>query len=130
VTTLLLDTHVIHWMSSEPEHLSEPAAKAIREASGLAVAAISWWELAYLAKRERIAIALPIPRWLERMADCVTTIGITPAIAATAAELPRSFPGDPADRLIYATAIETGFTLTTRDARMRAHSHLRSPAIW
>jgi PIN domain nuclease of toxin-antitoxin system len=40
----------------------------------------------------------------------------------------RPFPGDPADRLIYATAVEHGVKLVTKDQRLRMHN--RSVAVW
>jgi PIN domain nuclease of toxin-antitoxin system len=60
----------------------------------------------------------------------VRTIPVTPAIANTAVSLPSSFPGDPADRLIYATAIENGWQLITKDQRLREHRHPRRVALW
>lgn len=47
-------------------------------------------------------LTIPVRSWLEQLAAEVNTIELTPAIADTAAALPSSFPGDPADRLIYA----------------------------
>jgi len=128
VTAVVLDTHVIHWWSAEPERLSKPAVRTISEATQLAVAAVSWFELAWLAKHERIEVTIPTRSWLDRLAAEVLTISITPAIADTAASLPSSFPGDPADRLIYATAIEHGYRLVTKDRRM--HATQLSVAIW
>jgi PIN domain nuclease of toxin-antitoxin system len=55
---------------------------------------------------------------------------LTPAIAETAVSLPSSFPGDPADRLIYATAIEHGLRLVTKDRNLRRHRHPRPIAVW
>jgi PIN domain nuclease of toxin-antitoxin system len=130
VTAVVLDTHVIHWWSAEPERLSKPAAKTINEATELAVSAVSWFELAWLAKHERIEVTIPIRSWLDRLAAEVLTIGITPAIADTAVSLPSSFPGDPADRLIYASAIEHGSRLVTKDRRMRATQLGHSVAVW
>ena len=46
------------------------------------------------------------------------------------AALPSSFPGDPADRLIYATAIEHGLKLVTKDQKIRDHDGPRSLVIW
>jgi len=128
--TLLLDTHVVHWWSAEPERLSAVAATAITEADELAVAGISWYELAWLAAHERITLAVPVPTWLGALAAEVRTVGITPALAHTASSLASSFPGDPADRLIYATAVEHGWRLVTKDQRLRDHTHPRQVTLW
>jgi PIN domain nuclease of toxin-antitoxin system len=128
--TLLLDSHVIHWWSAEPERISRTAGAAIESADELAAADISWFELAWLARHERIVVTVPIPAWLGGLAAKVRTIPITPAIAATAVGLPAAFPGDPADRLIYATAVENGWRLITKDERLRRYKHPRSVALW
>ncbi len=128
--TVLLDTHVVHWWSAEPERVSTAAAQAISAADELAVADITWFELAWLARNERILLTLPIAAWLQRLAADVRTIPVTPAIAATAANLPSTFPGDPADRLIYATAVEHGWSLVTKDERLRSHRHPRQITVW
>jgi PIN domain nuclease of toxin-antitoxin system len=130
VTTVVLDSHVLHWWSAEPTKLSSTATAAVEAADELAVAAISWFELAWLADRERITVAVPIRSWLEQLSADVRTVGTTPAIAATAVSLPSSFPGDPADRLIYATAIEHGWRLITKDRRLRDHRHPRPFTVW
>ncbi len=57
-------------------------------------------------------------------------MGITPAIAGTAVALPSSFHGDPADRLVYATAVEMGSQLVTKDDRLRKHRHPRPITVW
>jgi PIN domain nuclease of toxin-antitoxin system len=130
VSTILLDTHALHWWSAEPNRLSKTAANAVEEVDELAVAAVSWFELAWMARNERITVTVPIRTWLERLSAEVRTIGIGPGIADTAVSLPSSFPGDPADRLIYATAIEHGWRVVTKDRRMREHRHTRVVAIW
>jgi PIN domain nuclease of toxin-antitoxin system len=130
MTTVLLDTHVVQWWTAEPDRLSRRAVKAIEAADEVAVAAISWFELAWLAERERIAVAVPIRSWLERIAVTVRSVGITPSIASAAAALGEGFPGDPADRLIYATAVEHGWQLVTKDAALRRHRHPRELTVW
>lgn len=130
MTTLLLDSHVLHWWSAEPGKLSRAATKEVEAADELAVASISWFELAWLAEHERIVVAVPVRSWLEQLASEVRTIGTTPAVASTAVALPSSFPGDPADRLIYATAVEYGWRLVTKDRRLRDHRHPRRVAVW
>lgn len=127
---MLLDSHVLHWWSAEAARVSRAASKAIEAADELAVADISWWELAWLARHERITLTVPITAWLEQLAAQVRSIPLTPAIATTAVTLPTSFPGDPADRLIYATAVEHGWPLITKDERLLEHRHPRKVAVW
>lgn len=128
--TVLLDTHVLQWWSAEPDRLSPAASAAIGGADQLAVAAITWFELAWLARRERIVVTVPVRSWLDDLAADVRTVGITPAIADAAVALPSSFPGDPADRVIYATAVEHGWRLVTKDRRLRGHRHPRPVTLW
>jgi PIN domain nuclease of toxin-antitoxin system len=130
MSSVLLDTHVVHWWSSEPERVSKPARQALGAADELLIAAISWYELAWLARHGRIVINIPVRSWLESLGAHVRTIGPTPAIADTASGLPTSFPGDPADRLIYATAIEHGAKLVTKDRLIREHDKPRSLVVW
>ena len=130
MTTVLLDTHVIYWWSADSRRLSEAASRALQQADELAVAAITWYELAWLAEHERIQPTMPVLAWLQQLAEHVRTVGITPSVAATAVSLPSSFPGDPADRLIYATAIEHGWRLVTKDERLRNHRHPRPVTLW
>jgi PIN domain nuclease of toxin-antitoxin system len=125
-----MDSHVLHWWASEPERLSPAATEALTAADELAVASISWFELAWLARHERIVVSVPILAWLDQLAAQVRTAGTTPAVAATAVSLPASFPGDPADRLIYATAIEFGWPLITKDERLRRHRYPRRITVW
>jgi len=130
VTTVLLDTHVVHWWSAEPGRLSKTASDAIESADVLAVAAISWFELAWLAANGRVVITVPLRSWLDRLSEHVVTLPIDPAIAAAAVALPNTFPGDPADRLIYATAIVRGLRLVTKDGRLREHPSPGPVTVW
>jgi PIN domain nuclease of toxin-antitoxin system len=130
VSTVLLDTHVVHWWSTEPERVSAPASRAISEADELAVADVSWFELAWLARHGRIAVSTPIGSWLRGLAARLRTVPITPAVAEAAVDLPASFPGDPVDRLIYATAVENGWRLITKDRKLRGHRHPHPITLW
>jgi len=130
VAAVLLDTHVVHWWSAEPKRVSATAREAIETADELAVAAVTWYELAWLARHERITVTVPIRSWLEGLASQIRTIPIAPAIADTAVSLPSTFPGDPADRMIYATAIEHGLKLVTKDQKIRNHDRPRSATVW
>ena len=130
MTTVLLDSHVLHWWSAEPERVSDAATAAIEGADELTVSTITWFELAWLARHERIVLDIPERSWLEGLAADVRSIAITPAIADIAVSLPTSFPGDPADRLIFAMAIEHGWRIVTKDVRMRRHRAPRPMTIW
>lgn len=130
MSALLLDTHAVHWWSAEPSRLSRTAQRALDAAEEMLVAAITWHELAWLARHERIVLDIPIRSWLEELSANVRTVGLTPAIADTAVSLPSSFPRDPADRLIYASAIERGAKLVTKDKAIAEHDAPRSLVLW
>ena len=127
---VLLDTHVAHWWSAEPDLISRPARRSLEAAEELLISAASWYELAWLAERQRIVIDVPVRTWLEDLSGQMRTVGVTPAIADTAVGLPASFPRDPTDRLIYATAIEHGVKLLTKDRAITEHDKPRSLVVW
>ena len=127
---MLLDTHAVHWASAEPERLSAAAARAVGEADQLAVASVTWYELAWLALNGRIVPQRPVGSWLDDLARSLITVALTPAIAVTACSLPGSFSGDPADRQIYATAANLGWTLVSKDRRLRDYAGDDVDVVW
>lgn len=130
MTTLLLDTHVVHWLADDPGRLSPAAERAIDAADELAVASPTWYELAWLAHDNRILLPIPVRTWLEELARGLRTLPLGPGIAARAAELPPSFPRDPVDRIIYATAQELGLRLVSADHRLRRADGRHRRVIW
>jgi PIN domain nuclease of toxin-antitoxin system len=118
----LLDTHVLLWMASDDKRLSKRAHEAIRKAredSGIAVAAITLWEIAWLAHHQRIVVVGSVESFVRETVARVILRPVTPEIAALAVRLPEEFPKDPADRLIAATAMVEGMRLVTADTRIR-----------
>jgi PIN domain nuclease of toxin-antitoxin system len=119
---ILLDTHVVVWLAFEPDKLSKRAKEAIRAArleGGLAIAAISLLELAWLAEKGRIETPLGTESFVRLCASKMTVLPITPEIAARAVSFPNSYPKDPQDRLIGATAVIEGMELITHDKSIK-----------
>lgn len=130
---ILLDTHVLIWLTVEPRRLSRSAAAAIRRArpaDGLAIASITLWELAFLFGRGRLRTHGTIEASLRRLIDvtAVSVKEITPEVAALSMQFGDDFPSDPADRLIAATARAEGIALVTADERIRASQLVKT--VW
>lgn len=126
----VLDTHVWLWWITGDPRLSTTSRHAIEAESELAVATMSVWEVATLQRQRRLELVPDLKTWIARAlgGSRIEPLALTPEIAATAGTLPDEFPGDPADRIVYATAVTTGAHLVTKDRRLRAHDPART--IW
>ncbi|MFZ0606195.1 MAG: type II toxin-antitoxin system VapC family toxin [Xanthobacteraceae bacterium] len=115
MSDLLLDTCALLWLADGAE-LAADAHKAIADGN-LNVSPISVWEIANLVRKKRIVLAMPVVRWirqvLEKTEAAISDLSIE--VLAGSCELPGSPPGDPADRIIIATAREASLVLMTRD---------------
>ena len=135
--SLLLDTHVLIWLAEGLPELSKPARQHIDKAAatdGVAVSAISFWEIAMLHAKGRLSLSRPIRDWHAMVAAVrgLAEVAVSSEIAIEAGSLPGPFHGDPADRLIVATARTRGWPLMTRDARILAYGeagHARVAAV-
>ena len=117
---LLLDTHVWLWLMEGHSRLAPAVRETIQENvpdRRLHVAAISVWELAMLEAKGRIAFDVECGVWVRRAlaAPGFVMIPLLPEISIASTRLPGEFHGDPADRLIVATARQCGCTLVTAD---------------
>jgi PIN domain nuclease of toxin-antitoxin system len=119
---LVLDTHAWIWWADDPARLSPAARDAIAAADPIGVPAISCWEVAMLAQAGRVGFDRDVATWIRQALaqPGVVALPLSPKVAVDAALLSAAgFPGDPADRLIYAAARDEGVLLVTRDERIR-----------
>ena len=119
---IVLDTHAWLWWTSDPSRLSGTARAAIDRSDGVGVCTISCWELAMLVNRRRIALDRDVRAWIRHALapDAVEPLVLTADIAVAAALVDADFGGDPADRIIYATARTVRAPLVTKDERLRS----------
>jgi PIN domain nuclease of toxin-antitoxin system len=128
---ILLDTHVLIWLANEPAKLSRRASEAIQassESGGLAISAITLWELAWLATHGRLDITGTVEAFVERISSRTAVRPITVKVAVLANQLPAEYSADPCDRLIGATALAESVALVTKDAKIRASKQVKT--IW
>ncbi len=126
---ILLDTHVLIWSLSDFENLSDQIKKIIdiaKNENRLLISSISLWEIAMLKSKKRINIYKPIKEFLKAIVeiDGIRIVDISPDIAADSTLLLDDFHGDPADRIIAATAINNGAILLTRDRAILSWAEL------
>ena len=128
---ILLDTHVLIWLASDPSKLSKKAAAAIRSSikqGGIAISAITLWELAWLATHGGLSFGGTVEDFVEKISSRTAIRPITVKVAVLANQLPTNYSGDPCDRLIGATALAEGLPLVTKDRNIRGCRQLQT--IW
>jgi PIN domain nuclease of toxin-antitoxin system len=126
---IVLDTHAFLWWVGEPKRLGSSAFRALAKEDRVGVAAVSCYEVAAAVSKGRISLDRGVLEWLEEALALprVELLPLTPAIAVKATQL-GAFHGDPADRLIVATAVLESATLVTKDAKIRAYPAVTT--IW
>lgn len=120
---ILLDTHIWIWtMFGEPFFKSSflSALDLSREREGILISAITIWEIGMLVEKNRLALEMDCLDWVEQalMRPGVKLVPISPKIAIESVRLPGEIHGDPADRLLIATAHHENAVLVTCDQKI------------
>ena len=117
---MLLDTHALVWLRTDDRQMGREALGAADRAwsaGEAAVSAITFWELGMLVERGRVSLPSDVRTWRRlNLRQGLTEIPVDGEIGARAAVL-SGLPGDPADRIIVATAMD-GHQLLTADRRI------------
>src|SRR5689334_16981491 len=130
--TVLLDTHVWLWWLLGSEKISQKECNELDRLAlhgALGLAAVSLWEAQMLHAKGRLNLDRSFDIWIREAAAAevirLFPLDIEVVIAVNA--LPRSFHGDPADRLIVATARAHDLPLATHDTAIRRS---RAATVW
>lgn len=130
---IVLDTHAWVWWVSDPKRLSARAREAVDQAAKegeLYLSSISVWEVALLAERGRLRLAMDVSEWIGycEALPFLRFVPVNNRIALLSVRLPGPLHADPADRIIIATALTLGATLVSKDERILSYPHVDS--LW
>ena len=129
---ILVDTHVVVWLAFDQDQISRKARTAIddarKNADGLAISDITLLELATLASKGRIRLDISLESFLQEVESRFVVLPISGRACARAMGLPATYPKDPADRIIGATALVEGLSLLTADREIRRSRTVQT--IW
>lgn len=129
---ILVDTHVVVWLAFDQDKISKKAKIAIDEArknaEGLAISDITLLELATLVSKGRIFLNISLESFLQEVESRFVVLPISGRACARAMALPATYPNDPADRIIGATALVEGLSLLTADREIRRSKAVQT--IW
>jgi PIN domain nuclease of toxin-antitoxin system len=120
---VVLDTHIWLWVMLGSPALSRSFRKGLEHSQkhhSVLISIISIWEIGMLAERKRIQLDMDPLDWVFQALDFpgIRLIQISPKIAIQSTRLPGAIHGDPADRLLVATAHEENAVLVTCDEKL------------
>jgi PIN domain nuclease of toxin-antitoxin system len=130
---IVLDTHALVWWATGSDRLSARASRAIGASlrkGPVAASAISILEISTAVRRGRLVLSRPVEDWLSDL-RALPELRFEPVgfdVAARAGAWGDAMPGDPADRLIAATAFVLGARLVTADERLAKAKVVRT--LW
>lgn len=124
---LLLDTHVLIWQLEDSSRISDAVYAEMQKSANedqLLVSAITPWEIALLTAKGRLKLKREVDEWLEAALGLpgIHLEALSPSIAVASSRLPGQIHGDPADRILVATARHTDATLVTADRELLGYA--------
>lgn len=124
---ILLDTQVLVWFAQEDRRLEDRAKLLIEQEAAVdesMISPISFWEVAMLVDKGKLPLGHRPLDWMEAILDGVgfRIEPLSPIIAVDAGSLPGDIHGDPADRMIVATARHLSCPLLTTDHEIFAYA--------
>jgi len=130
---IVIDTHVLVWWLTQPERLSPAARLALAQVNATdpaVLSAISILEITTAVRRGRMDLSVPIGDWLALLHQLpeLRIKSVCSKIAARAGGYGDDMHGDPADRLVAATAEVLGARLVSADEKLRLHPAVQ--ALW
>ena len=126
---ILLDTHILIWLDQGSERLGVKARRTLEKAlpaDELGIASITFWEIAMLLDKGRVLFQGDLNEWRVELINAGFNEQVLDPNVALQAGFLKGFHGDPADRLIAATALHTGSRLMTADKRLLDYRKLRT----
>lgn len=120
--SVLLDTHVLLWWLAGGDRLSRAASAAIDRTDAVLLSTLTFWEAATLRRLGRVELDRELGVWVQDVLrqPRVAVAPLSAEAAAWAGNLGPTFPGDPIDRLLYATSRDLRVPLVTKDDGLRA----------
>lgn len=122
---ILLDTHVWIWLAQGNSILSPAARKSFdraKENDHLFISPISVWEISMLVERKKIILEMDIMDWIHQWIELpgIHIVELSCQVAILSNRLPGQIHGDPADRILIASAFEEKAVLVTADEKILA----------
>ena len=118
----LLDTHIwIWWLHGEATLKAknrQKLDKLCEEGELPYLSDMSLWEVQMLHSKGRLPLKVSFEDWLKSACRSVRLLRLSPEVILKLNEIPGTFHGDPADRLIVATSMAHQLSLSTEDGKI------------
>jgi len=122
--SLLLDTHIFVWWNLNRAEMPGRYDDLLSDAEGkkghLALSIVSFWEIAKLVQLRRFSLNISLDQWFQEIDEnpMIQVLPLSSRIILESMRLGSSFPKDPMDQMIAATARCHDLRLVTVDDKI------------